>query len=69
MKFPNLLPILTLLGGLLLTACASTDAPRSGAAMGAVGAYSAGALHFRDGEAGSDGFLYSQHKAEAGKSY
>jgi hypothetical protein len=67
MKSLTLLPALTLLTGLLLTGCASTGSSRSGAAMGAVGAYSVGALKFREGETGSDGFLVGQHKAEAGR--
>ena len=70
MKSLTLLPALTLLTGLLLTGCAGTDttgSSRSGAAMGAVGAYSVGALKFREGETGSDGFLVGQHKAEAGR--
>lgn len=67
MKYQTLLPTLTLLAGLLLTACANTDTNRSGAAMGAVGAYPVGALKFREGETGSDGFLYGQHKAETGR--
>jgi predicted small secreted protein len=67
MKSLTLLPALTLLGSLLLTGCAGTDTQRSGAAMGAVGAYSVGALKFREGETGSDGFLVGQHKAEAGR--
>ena len=68
MKSLTLLPALTLLAALFLTGCASTtDNNRRGVALGAVGAYSVGALEFREGETGSDGFLVSQHKAEAGR--